>query len=438
MLKRKITNELFRWKKSGKNKQCMLVKGARQVGKTYIIDDFAKNNYKNYIYINFELTPSYKTIFDGDLDIITLRKQLELNFPNIVLEEGNTILFLDEIQACPNARVALKSFSLDGTIDVIASGSLLGLYYKEVRSYPVGYEEYYELKPLDFEEYLWAVGIKDEYIEDCKKAFKNVDKIEDFYLEIFGNHFREYLIVGGMPEVVKKYIETKSFNIVSEEQEKIINAYLLDVSKFASMPDKPKIVDTFRSIPVQLAKKRNRFVYAEINNEKDVGQRKYISSLQWLKDAGIINYCYNLHEPAAPLMTNIKQNTFKIYMKDTGLLVSMLDSSIRVNLFNKDLFINEGSIIENVCASMLTNRKDTLTYFEKKSKLEIDFVINLNGVVTAIEVKSGNNTKAKSLDSIIENYKTVKRYMKFERDTNVYVDEKGIEHYPLFMIMFID
>ncbi|MDD2208549.1 MAG: AAA family ATPase [Bacilli bacterium] len=438
MLKRKIMDDLIKWKNSGPDKQCLLVKGARQVGKTYIIEQFIKANYKNYILINFELMPEYKSIFDGNLDIITLKKQLELNFPTVNLEANNVILFLDEIQACPNARVALKTFALDGTIDVIASGSLLGLYFKEVRSYPVGYEIYYELKSLDFEEYLWAVGIKEEYINECRKAFLNKEKIDDFYLDIFTKHFREYLIVGGMPEVVKKYLNTKSFTAAGEVQDKIMEAYLLDISKYAGLHDKPKIVDVLRSVPVQLAKKNKRFVFAEINNEKNIGTRKYISSLEWLKDAGIINFCYNLTQPAAPLMSNIILNTYKIYVQDVGLLVSMLDSSIKLNLLNEDLYINEGSIIENVCAMHLSKRKDRLTYFEKKSKLEIDFVLNINGEVTAIEVKSGNNKKAKSLDSIIQNYKTVSRYMMFELDTNIYIDEKKVEHYPLFMIMFIE
>ena len=431
-------DDLIKWKNSGPDKQCLLVKGARQVGKTYIIEQFIKANYKNYILINFELMPEYKSIFDGNLDIITLKKQLELNFPTVNLEANNVILFLDEIQACPNARVALKTFALDGTIDVIASGSLLGLYFKEVRSYPVGYEIYYELKSLDFEEYLWAVGIKEEYINECRKAFLNKEKIDDFYLDIFTKHFREYLIVGGMPEVVKKYLNTKSFTAAGEVQDKIMEAYLLDISKYAGLHDKPKIVDVLRSVPVQLAKKNKRFVFAEINNEKNIGTRKYISSLEWLKDAGIINFCYNLTQPAAPLMSNIILNTYKIYVQDVGLLVSMLDSSIKLNLLNEDLYINEGSIIENVCAMHLSKRKDRLTYFEKKSKLEIDFVLNINGEVTAIEVKSGNNKKAKSLDSIIQNYKTVSRYMMFELDTNIYIDEKKVEHYPLFMIMFIE
>lgn len=438
MLKRKIMDDLIKWKNSGPDKQCLLVKGARQVGKTYIIEQFIKANYKNYILINFELMPEYKSIFDGNLDIITLKKQLELNFPTVNLEANNVILFLDEIQACPNARVALKTFALDGTIDVIASGSLLGLYFKEVRSYPVGYEIYYELKSLDFEEYLWAVGIKEEYINECRKAFLNKEKIDDFYLDIFTKHFREYLIVGGMPEVVKKYLNTKSFTAAGEVQDKIMEAYLLDISKYAGLHDKPKIVDVLRSVPVQLAKKNKRFVFAKINNEKNIGTRKYISSLEWLKDAGIINFCYNLTQPAAPLMSNIILNTYKIYVQDVGLLVSMLDSSIKLNLLNEDLYINEGSIIENVCAMHLSKRKDRLTYFEKKSKLEIDFVLNINGEVTAIEVKSGNNKKAKSLDSIIQNYKTVSRYMMFELDTNIYIDEKKVEHYPLFMIMFIE
>lgn len=438
MLRRKITNYLLDWKQSGDHKNCLLVKGARQVGKTYIIDDFAKKNYVSYIYINFELMPNYKAIFDGNLDIVTLKKQLELNFPYSDLVKYNTILFLDEIQACPNARVALKTFSLDGTIDVIASGSLLGLYYKEVRSYPVGYEKYYELRPLDFEEYLWAVGIKESQIEECRRAFRDRRKLETFYIEIMSFHFREYLIVGGMPEVVNKYVNTSSFNESFNEQSKIMEAYLLDISKYVSLPDKTKIVNVLRSIPVQLAKKNNHFEYSAIKNESTAGERKYISSLQWLNDAGIINYCYNLTEPAAPLMTNIKGKTFKIYMKDSGLMVSMLDASIRVNLLNKDFYSKEGIVIENICASLLSNRKDILTYFEKKSRLEVDFILNLEGVITALEVKSGNNKVSKSLDSIIENYKTVTRYMKFERDTNIYVDDKGIEHYPLFMIMFVD
>ena len=250
--------------------------------------------------------------------------------------------------------------------------------------------------------------------------------------------FKMYMLVGGMPRIVEEYIESKSLGNVLKLQKAIIENYLLDVMKFAEKPEKQKIMDTFNSIPAQLARKNKKFVYSEINKEqKDVGERKYGSSLEWLKDAGIINYCHNLSEPALSLASNIKLNVFKIYMRDTGLLISMLESGTQKAVLDDELYINEGGLLENVCGSEIASRYDRLMYFERKSKLEVDFILNIDGKVTAVEVKSGNNKQAKSLDSIIKNYKTVTRYMKFEKDTNVYVDENKIEHYPLFMIMFI-
>lgn len=437
MLERKITKTLIDWKKEEK-KPCLLVRGARQVGKTYIIDKFAKNNYKNYIYINFELMPEYKSIFEGNLDIKTLIMKLEVTFPDKQIEPNETILFLDEIQACPNARTALKSFSLDGRIDVIASGSLLGLYYKEVSSYPVGYERVIDLYPLDFEEFLWGIGIKKETIEYARKAFENIKTMDEYILKQLSEQFKMYILVGGMPKIVDEYVKTSSLSKVLTLQKAIIENYLMDVMKFAETTNKQKIINTFNSIPVQLSKENKKFLYSNIKeDEENVGERKYASSIEWLKDAGIINFCYNLSEPALPLMSNIKLNTFKIYMRDTGLLIAMLEEGTQKAILEDNLYINEGAILENVCSSEIATKHKQLMYFEKKSKLEMDFILNLDGKVTAIEIKSGNNKQAKSLNSIIENYKTVKRYMKFEKDCNVYIDEKNIEHYPLFMIMFV-
>lgn len=437
MLERKITKTLIDWKKEEK-KPCLLVRGARQVGKTYIIDKFAKNNYKNYIYINFELMPEYKSIFEGNLDIKTLIMKLEVTFPDKQIEPNETILFLDEIQACPNARTALKSFSLDGRIDVIASGSLLGLYYKEVSSYPVGYERVIDLYPLDFEEFLWGIGIKKETIEYARKAFENIKTMDEYILKQLSEQFKMYILVGGMPKIVDEYVKTSSLSKVLTLQKAIIENYLMDVMKFAETTNKQKIINTFNSIPVQLSKKNKKFLYSNIKeDEENVGERKYASSIEWLKDAGIINFCYNLSEPALPLMSNIKLNTFKIYMRDTGLLIAMLEEGTQKAILEDNLYINEGAILENVCSNEIATKHKQLMYFEKKSKLEMDFILNLDGKVTAIEIKSGNNKQAKSLNSIIENYKTVKRYMKFEKDCNVYIDEKNIEHYPLFMIMFV-
>ena len=437
MLERKITNVLKEWKKEEK-KPCLLIRGARQVGKTFIIDDFAKKNYENYIYINFELMPEYKSIFDGNLDIKTLIMKLEVTFPNVNIEPYKTILFLDEIQSCPNARTALKSFALDGRIDVISSGSLLGLYYKQVASYPVGYERIIDLYPLDFEEFLWGIGIKKETISYAKDCFENIKTMDEYVMNQLSEQFKMYMLIGGMPNVVNEYVKSNSLSKVLTLQKAIVENYLLDVVKYAETNSKQKIINTFNSIPIQLSKKNKKFLYSEINQEEEnIGERKYASSIEWLKDAGIINFCYNLSEPASPLISNIKLNCFKVYMRDTGLLISMLEEGTQKAILDNDLYINQGALLENICAEEISTRHNKLMYFEKKSTLEIDFVLNIDGRVTAIEVKSGKNKQAKSLKSIIQNYKTVTRYMKFENDCNVYKDEENIEHYPLFMIMFV-
>lgn len=437
MLERKITKALIEWKKENK-KPCLLIRGARQVGKTYIIDDFAKNNYKSYIYINFELMPEYKKIFDGNLDIKTLIMKLEVTFPEVQIIPNETILFLDEIQSCPNARTALKTFSLDGRIDVISSGSLLGLYYKEVTSYPVGYERIIDMYPLDFEEFLWGIGIKKETIEYVRQCFEETKEVDEYILKQFSEQFKMYMLVGGMPNVVNEYINTSSLNKVITMQKAIVENYLIDIAKYAEKNNKQKIINTFNSIPIQLSKNNKKFRYSEIlEDEENIGERKYISAIEWLKDAGIINFCYNLSEPAIPLVSNIRQNCFKIYMRDTGLLISMFETGVQKAVMDEELYINQGAILENVCSEELKTRYDKIMYFERKSSLEIDFILNIDGKVTAVEVKSGNNKQAKSLNSILENYKTVTRYIKLEKDCNVYKDDNNIEHYPLFMIMFL-
>lgn len=438
MLKRKITQQLLDWKNE-QNKPCLLVKGARQVGKTFIIEHFAKENYDNYIYINFELSPSLKTIFDGDLDFKTLKLNLEVNFPNVKIEKGETLLFLDEIQACPNARVALKSFAIDGTLDVVASGSLLGLYYKEVSSYPVGYERAIELYPLDFEEFLWGLGVNDEVIESARQSFASKTPLATSLIDRLNAYFRLFILVGGMPAVVNSYLANESINSVRQTQKALVDNYKNDVLKYASTADKQKILKTFESVPMQLAKKNKKFVFNDIDaSDNNASERKYGSALNWLKDAGLVNFCYNLNEPALPLNSNRRLDSYKIYMRDTGLLVSLLEDGVAKAILEQDYYINEGGIAENVVAAEFAAHGHDLTYFERKSSLEVDFVLNLDGVATAIEVKSGKNKQAKSLATVIKDYKTVGRYIKFEKDTNIEVTGDGVEHYPLFMVMFAD
>ena len=433
MLKRKIMDKLVAWKKQGK-KQCLLVKGARQVGKTYTIEQFARENYENCIYINFELMPSMKAIFDGDLDFQTLRLNLEANFPNTRIERGKTLLFLDEIGVCPNARVALKTFAMDGTLDVIASGSLLGLYYREVASYPVGYEEPIEMYPLDFEEFLWAVGVSDGVIEVAKQGFASREALPVSMQDKLSEYFRLYMLVGGMPAVVNTYLETKSINRAREVQRALVESYKNDVIKYAATTDKQKILKTFESIPVQLGKKNKKFMWSDIDEgDKFAGERKYGSALEWLRDAGIVNFCYNLTDPVAPLVSHRKLDAYKVYMRDTGLLVSMLETGVTKQILAGDDMVNEGSVTENVIAGELAAHGHELAYFEKRGELEIDFVLNLDGEVTAVECKSGKHTQARSLESVRRNYQTVGRCMKLEKNTSVGVDDDGIEWYPLFM-----
>lgn len=241
-----------------------------------------------------------------------------------------------------------------------------------------------------------------------------------------------------MPNVVNEYIKTSSLNKVITMQKAIVENYLIDVAKYAEKNNKQKIINTFNSIPIQLSKNNKKFMYSEIlENEENIGERKYATSIEWLKDAGIINFCYNLTEPAIPLVSNIRQDCFKIYMRDTGLLISMFEEGVQKAIMDEELYINKGAILENVCSEELKTRYDKIMYFERKSSLEIDFILNIDGKVTAVEVKSGNNKQAKSLNSILDNYKTVTRYIKLEKDCNIYKDKDNIEHYPLFMIMFL-
>lgn len=440
MLRRKITSQLLDWKNDA-NKTCLLVKGARQVGKTFIIDEFAKSHYENYIYINFELTPEKKSIFDGDLDVDSIVRRLSVYFTDVNIKPYKTVIFLDEIQSCPNARVAFKSFSIDKRFDVIGSGSLLGVNYKEVSSYPTGYEKVIDLHSLDFEEFLWGVGVKEDLIEYLQNCYLNKKEVDESILAKFNEYFRWFILVGGMPKVVSTFLETNNFAKVLGLQRDIISSYLDDITKYAPSTEKTRAGKCFASIPNQLAKKNKKFKYTEIERDesspKTVGARQYEGSLTWLYDAGIVNYCYNLSEPALPLMANIKLDSFKLYVRDTGLLISMMEDGTQVAILNDDIYINEGSIIENICADIFAKNGKKLTYFERKGKLEIDFVFNVNGSSTAIEIKSGGNLLSKSLDSIVENYKCVSRYIKLENVCNVYVDDKKIEHYPLFFAMFI-
>lgn len=431
MLKRKIETDLLEWKNSA-DKKCLLVKGARQVGKTYIIDKFAREQYEYYTYINFDENPAYKAIFDGDLDVDTLIKQISIRVKGAKLEPGKTLLFLDEIQNCPKARTALKFLAIDKRFDVVASGSMLGIQYKDVPSYPVGYVDYLEMNSLDFEEFLWANDITEESIQDMRKYFENREEVPRAIHERMMELFREYIIIGGMPRVVNEYVTTHNYAKAYRIQKGILNDYIDDIAKYAEGAEKTKARACFLSIPKHLSKDYKKFRYSLV--EPKATFRKFGGSLMWLYDAGIISFCYNLNEPALPLEGNAKSDCFKVYMRDTGLLMAMLDEGAAEEIIDGNLGIYKGAIYENIIADIFVKSGKKLYYFEKNSTIEMDFFIRYKKTATAIEVKSAEKATSKSMTTLIRHY-GVKRGIKLS-GRNVSGNDT-VESFPLYMAMFL-
>lgn len=407
MFKRKIEYQLKSWLEDRDHKP-LVVKGVRQCGKTSSVMDFAKKHFKNVVYIDFHEHPDYKKFFTPNLDVDSIIMRITAAMPNIDVEAGNTCFIFDEIQDCPKARASLKYFDLDGRYDVICTGSLLGVNgYKtpaekaeeEEASIPVGFEDIVNMYPMDFEEWLWANGIKDIHIEYLKKCMKNETPIEDAFHNRFSELLYQYIIVGGMPEVVSTFIETKQIGKILTVQRRIIDDYKADMVKYALPADKSRIRECFESIPTQLAREYKKFSYSLIRTG---GRgRDYAGSLQWIEDAGIIRRCYNTTITELPLDGNRIQSEFKVYMADIGLLVSMLEDGTQSSILQGDLFTYKGAIIENLVADIFGKMGRKLYYFHKNGGVELDFLIRYKGQCTPVECKatSGN---AKSLRTILK------------------------------------
>ncbi|MCL1820427.1 MAG: ATP-binding protein [Oscillospiraceae bacterium] len=431
MLKRKIYDELTRWK-SRENKRCLVIKGARQVGKTFIIELFARENYKHSIIMNFVQNPAYTAIFDGALDTETLIKQISLRVPGAELIPGETLLFLDEIQDCPRARTALKFLTQDGRFDVIASGSLLGINYRDVPSYPVGYVEHLEMHSLDFEEFLWANGVTSASVADIREYFDKKKAIPASMHERMMELFKEYIVVGGMPRAVDEFVNTHNFANVLKIQRGIIADYEDDIAKYAKDSEKAKARACFHSIPKHLSKDYKKFQYSIV--ERGGTARKFGGSLMWLYDAGVINFCYNLSIPELPLEGNAKSDTFKVYMRDTGLLMAMLEDGSQEDVIDGNLGIYKGAIYENIISDIFGKSGKKLYYFEQNGKLEIDFFIRRNKTATAVEVKSADNTKSKSMDAVFTKY-GVRHGIKLSAKNIGGTD--AFDSLPLYMAIFL-
>ena len=438
MLRRKFYDYLLKWKGS-KRSECLLVNGARQVGKTYIIRQFGECEYGSCIYINFLEKPELKAIFEGSLSPDEVFKKISLHVEHVRFVPGDTLIFLDEIQVCAKARTALKFLAMDGRYDVIASGSLLGIHYKgdeaadEELSIPVGYEREVRMHALDFEEYLWANGVGEDAVDVLRRHFLGAEKLDGATLDRYQKLLREYLVVGGMPEVVKVFLETQNFQEARSEQEKILNAYEDDIEKYASNVEKPKIKRIYQSIPRQLAKEYTKFQYKKV--ERNGSARKYGTSIDWLIDAGLICEVVNVSNPCLPLAAYEKPEEFKIYASDIGLLTCMFGFETQVALVTGSLKgPAKGGIYENLVFDILHKRDIAMRYYKRDGNdQEIEFLIERNGAVVPVEVKSSKGATV-SLNSFIERFEPDIAYKLV--DGNVGQDGCKVT-LPQFMAMFL-
>ena len=434
MLRRKITDQLLAWKNTPGRKP-LIIKGCRQCGKTFSVLEFARKNYKHTVYLNFFENPDYASVFSGSLEIDNIVMMLSaLLGKDAVFEPGQTILILDEIQDCPEARTALKFFRIDGRYDVIGTGSLLGVkgYGKEPRSVPVGSETVLEMYPLDFEEFLWANDIAEPVIALLQRSLDSGSPVPEALHNRMRQLLLQYTVVGGMPDAVQTFVTSRQMDEVLRIQRDIVRSYEDDMVKYAEKKDKSRIKECFQSIPRQLAKENKKFKYSEV--ESKATARKYGDSVQWLRDANMAYMCYNTTTPILPLKAYEKENEFKLYMADTGLLMALFGFATKQALLNGNLKgFAKGGIYENFVAQTLVKNGYTLHYYKQGDSSELEFLIEKDGEVIPIEVKAGNNP-TKSLDMFVRNFEP-STALKLTGG-NVGISDKKLSM-PHFLSMFI-
>ena len=428
MLRRKIENTLEQWKSTSGHKP-LVIMGIRQCGKTFIVQHFAAAHYKTVVYINFIKQPERINAFVGSKDVNVILLNLSAQIQGVSFTPGDTCFIFDEIQECPEARTSLKFFKEDGRFDVIATGSLLGVQgygdekkkqrrrlveLKEpgINSVPVGSEVIIEMYPLDFEEFLWANGLSEDVVETLRKCYREEKPVPAGIHVAMKQFLNLYVTIGGLPEPINVFLKTNNMNEVSKAYKSILKEYRDDMVKYAPDKDKPHIRECFNSIPKQLAKDNKKFQY---NKVKPGGRSDtYLGSLQWLEDAGIICRCYNTDITGLPMEGNAKDNVFKVYTADIGLLVEMLGPGVRADILQGNLGGFKGAIYENLMADTLHKKEQNLYYFQKDSGMELDFLVRINGECVPLEVKA-KTAQAKSVKTVLnhpEKYK-VKHVIKF-------------------------
>ena len=413
LLKRKIDKYLVEWK-NNPNKMPLIIKGARQIGKTESIRNFAKNNYKSVIEINFVLQKQYKDIFDDGFEVDNIIKNISLRNPNLEFIPGDTLIFFDELQDCINCATSLKSFNQDKRYDVICSGSLMGINYNEIESNSVGNKEDYEMFSMDFEEFLWAKGYKENQIEDLLEHMKTLTPFSNTELSVMFENFKEYMILGGMPAIVNTFVKNNNYSGTLKMQRQIIQDYEEDITKYAGGLDQAKILNIYRKIPAFLGNENKKFQISKI--EKGARSREYIGTIEWLNNAGIINVCYCLEKPELPLKGNYNPDNFRIYFRDTGLLIGSLDEEAQEDLRNnKNFNTYKGAIYENIVADMLVKQGYSLYFYKnEKGTVEMDFFVRDAQSLIPVEVKATDGSTV-SLNNLINKntYADVKYGIKF-------------------------
>ncbi len=414
-LKRKIDVFLNDWKLNPGHKP-LVVRGARQVGKTESILQFAKQQYKHVVYVNFVESPYYKGIIESGYEPNEIIRILSRINPKFNFEKGKTLIFFDEVQEFPEITTALKFFQIDGSYDVICSGSLLGVHYSRIESHSVGYKQDYEMRSFDFEEYLWARGYSDEVVEDMMEHLLNEVPFSSTELEKYFSLFLDYVVLGGMPAVISDFIQKGTFVETENIQQQLLRDYREDVRKYASGLDKAKILAVFNQVAPQLAKENKKFQLTKV--AKNARSRDYLGCVEWLIDAGLLSICYCLNFPELPLNGNYDPSKYKLYVTDTGLLLAMLDEEAREDLLrNKNLGVYKGALYENFVAEALSKSGYDLFYYRKDdASLEMDFFVRTTENLIPVEVKAGN-TVSKSLRNLVKSdrYDTIHSGIKLAR-----------------------
>ena len=432
-MKRKILNDLMKWKENP-HKKPLIIKGARQVGKTYIIREFAQEAYEDLVEINFERDLEFIDLFKKTHNPKDILQYLEVAFMDKNFDR-NTLFFMDEIQACSDALTSLKFLAESFPCDIICSGSMLGVAIANSTSFPVGYIETWQMYPLSFMEFIEALGMKENIIQSLSDCLLNNLPVMEVLHNKMNDLFKEYMVVGGMPEVVNKYIETKSFKETLLVQRRIVSDYLNDMVKYADGSERIKVRECYQSIPLQLAKENKKFQYKLV---KSGGNARYFdASLNWLKDSGLVNLTYRLKTISKPLEIHKESAVFKVYMADTGLLVSQFDESVIKELLNGNLGVFKGALYENIAAQILSVHERELYYFEPNTSSEIDFIIYYKGEICPLEIKAGRNTASKSFTNFVDKYNSPYAFRLSQK--NIGTNKENVSYVPLYMLeMLLD